>query len=195
MLAAMPVASVSRLRGEVLAWPPELADPLPDGPWTVVHVKPRQEKLLVSNLRYLQVPSLLLLEHVERVYVRQGRQVNILPLLPGYLFVQAGEEAYHDIYATERVVRLFNVRHPADLCRDLTDLIALVRRAEEPLLVRPELVPGTVVMLTAGSLAGLRGVVDRRKGRCELVVNVRLLGTSVAVACAAADVEEAQVQA
>ena len=190
MLATMPVASIHRLLGEVQAWPAGLLDELPGGPWTVIHVRPRQEKLLAGNLRRFGLPGLLFLEHRVRIYTRQGRQTSTVPLLPGYLFVNAGEEAYHDIYATERVVRLINVRHPADLRSDLVDLIALVNRAEAPLIVRPELVPGTAVVLKAGSLAGLRGVIDRRKGRCELVVNVRMLGTSVGVACAAADVDE-----
>ncbi len=189
MLTAMAVASANRLQGEIQAWPAELADRLPDGPWTVVHVKPRQEKLLAGNLRYFGLPSLLFLEHRERIYIRQGRQTSLVPLLPGYLFVHAGEEAYHHMYATERVVRLITVRRPEDLCRDLADLIALVRHADTPLLVRPELAPGMAVVLTAGSMAGVRGVIERRKGRLELVVNVRMLGTSVAVACAAADAE------
>lgn len=191
MLATMPAASVNRLLGEVQSWPAGLLDQLPDGPWTVAHVKPRQEKLLASNLRRFGVPGVLFLEHRVRIYARQGKQTSTVPLLPGYLFINAGEEAYHDIYATERVVRLMNVRHPADLHSDLLDLIALVTRADAPMLVRPELVPGSAVVLNAGSLAGLRGVVERRKGRCELVVNVRMLGTSVAVACAAADVDAA----
>lgn len=191
MLAAMPAASVNRFLGETQAWPAELLAQLPTGPWTVAHVKPRQEKRLASNLRHFGLPSLLFLEHRVRVYARQGKQSSTVPLLPGYLFIQAGEESYHDIFATERVVRLINVRHPADLHRDLVDLIALVNRADTPLLVRPELVPGTVVVLQAGTLAGLRGVIDRRQGRCDLVVNVHLLGTSVRVSCAAADVEEA----
>lgn len=189
MLATMPAASVNRLLGEVQSWPAGLLDQLPDGPWTVAHVKPRQEKMLASNLRRFGVPGVLFLEHRVRIYARQGRQTSTVPLLPGYLFINAGEEAYHDIYATERIVRLMNIRHPAELRSDLLDLIALVSRADAPMLVRPELVPGSAVVLSAGSLAGLRGVVERRKGRCELVVNVRMLGTSVAVACAAADVD------
>jgi len=185
----MAVASIQRSLGEVQAWPPGLTDQLPEGPWTVVHVKPRQEKLLASNLSRFGLPGLLFLERSVRTYVRQGVQHSTIPLLPGYLFVVADAMSYDTIYSTDRVVRMLNVRQPADLRSDLTNLIALVTRADVPLMVRPELVPGTEVELRVGTLAGLRGVVSRRKGHCELVVNVRMLGTSVAVACAAADVE------
>ena len=184
----MSVVSVSRLIGEVQAWPAGLLEPLPPGPWIIAHVKPRQEKLLAGNLRYFGLGGVLFLERCERTYLRQGVQVSLVPLLPGYLFIHAGPEAYDTIYSTDRVVRLIPVHHPADLHHDLVDLIALVSRANTPMVVRPELVPGVTVELAAGSMAGLRGVIVRRKGRHEIVVNVRLLGTSVAVACAAEDV-------
>jgi transcription antitermination factor NusG len=179
----MAASTIQHLLGEVRAWPSGLLDKLPEGPWAVAHVKPRQEKLLASNLRHYGLPSVLFLEHRVRTYVRQGVQSSEIPLLPGYLFIVADEMDYDIIYSTDRVVRLMTVRDPADLVSDLTDLIALVTRAETPLQVRPELIPGSVVELCAGSMAGLRGVVLRRKGSSELVVNVRMLGTSVAVAC------------
>jgi len=185
----MSAAHIARLLGEVQAWPPGLTDELPAGPWVVAHVKPRQEKMLAANMRRAGIPGLLFLEQRVRTYLRQGVQRSLVPLLPGYLFLLAEPRVLDDIYATERVVRLIIAREQHDLRSDLRDLVALVTRADAPMLVRPEIVPGNVVQLNAGSMAGLRGVVMRRKGRNELVVNVRMLGTSVAVACAAADVE------
>ena len=179
MLAAMPALSIRRVLGEVQAWPAGLLDQLPDEPWTLAHVKPRQEKLLAGNLLRFGLPGLLFLEHSVRTYARQGVQSSVLPLLPGYLFIVAEPMAYDTIYATDRVVRLLTVRHPADFRQSLLDLIALVTRADTALIVRPELIPGRVVELTAGTLSGLRGVILRRKGTCELVVNVPMLGTSV----------------
>ena len=186
----MAAVSITHLMGEVRAWPAGLLDQLPEGPWAVAHVKPRQEKLLASNLRHFGLPSVLFLEHRVRTYVRHGVQTSEVPLLPGYLFVVAPEQSYDDIYRTDRIVRLMTVREPTGLVRDLTDLIALVTRADAALVVRPELIPGTVVELSSGSLAGLRGVILRRKGRCELVVNVHMLGTSVAVACTSSDIAD-----
>lgn len=186
----MPVKTVKRLLGEVDAWPAGLLDPLPEGPWTIAHVKPRQEKLLASNLRRFGLPSVLFLERRVRRYVRQGEQTSMVPLLPGYLFINVEPSAHDTIYSTDRVVRLITVHRPAELHRDLIALAALVARADAPMIVRPELTPGMVVELRAGSMAGLRGVINRRKGRCELVVNVHMLGTSVAVTCSAEDVQE-----
>ena len=194
MISIVPVVSHQRLLADVQAWPPALADDLPGGPWSVVHVRPRQEKLLAGNLLRLGVPNLLFLERSVRTYLRQGTQVSMLPLLPGYLFVLCPPERWDAVYQTERVVRMLHVTDQAALRSDLADLVALVRRAPVPLLVRPELVPGIPVVLTAGSLAGVRGIIDRRRGRSEVVVNVRMLGSSVALTCAAEDVAEVPVE-
>lgn len=163
---------------------------MPDGPWLVVHAKPRQEKLLAATLRTHGSSCLLFLQTSVKVYPGKGTQVNLVPLLPGYLFVPGDSATLRQrLYDIGRFVRLLPVMHTVDLRNDLADLARMITTSPEPLLVRPELVPGTRVQLTRGALAGLAGVVQRRQGRCELVVNVRMLGTSVSVSCAAADVD------
>lgn len=174
--------------GMVEAWPHGLLDALPDGIWTVIHVRPRQDKLLAGELARRQVPGIQFLYRHVRVYPGKGTQISMLPLLPGYLFVPGGHELRERIFETGRVVRLLEVHHSAELRQEIGDLAALITRVPGPVMVRPEIQPGIRVQLTRGSLSGLFGVVSRRRGRCELVVNVHMLGTSVAVACAAEDV-------
>jgi transcription antitermination factor NusG len=79
------------------------------------------------------------------------------------------------------VVRLLPVPQPLELAQQLNLLAALVERTTGPLVVKPELVAGTLVTLTQGTFAGCMGVVVRRKGSCQLVVNLSVLGSSVAV--------------
>lgn len=178
-------------RAELLAWPPSLAGELPHEGWILVHVKPRQDKMLAANLRNMGIAGLMFLERRVRVYKRQGAQESTLPLLPGYIFISDATRRWDEIYGTDRVVHLAEVRRPDILRQDLLDLIALVTRVPGPVTVRPELVPGMPVILQGGSLAGMRGVVLRRRGYTELVVNVQLLGHSVAVTCPAADAQMA----
>jgi transcription antitermination factor NusG len=177
--------------GIVDSWPEGLLSALPVGPWLVVHARPRQEKCLAAQLRNLGAPGVLFLQRRVRTYKGKGTQVSLVPLMPGYLFAPCGTGLRDVLYATGRVVRLIDVHYAEELCQDITDLAALVSRAESPLIVRPELQPGMRVELTRGSLAGMSGIVVRRKGRYEVVVNVRMLGTSVAVACAAEDIAAA----
>ena len=85
------------------------------------------------------------------------------------------------IYRTERVVRILPVPRPGELAQQLNLLAALVARTPGPLMVKPEIVPGSLVTLTRGAFSGCTGVVVRRKGSCFLVVNLSVLGTSVGV--------------
>jgi transcription antitermination factor NusG len=79
------------------------------------------------------------------------------------------------------VVRVIEVPRPDELARDLRSLCQLVAASDAPLQVRPELTPGKRVEITAGTFAGCSGVISRRQGQIELVVNLEMLGTSVAV--------------
>lgn len=174
--------------GTLDGWPDGQLDDLPGGQWMVVHAKPRQEKCLATHLRHVGNACLLFLERRVRHYPGKGNQTSLVPLIPGYIFVPGGEQVRDLLYASGRVVRIIDVHHGEGLRQDLIDLTRLVTRVDVPLIVRPELQPGTRVELTRGSLCGMSGVVVRRKGRCELVVNVHMLGTSVAVACSALDI-------
>ena len=89
--------------------------------------------------------------------------------------------ARQTIYDTRRVVRVIEVPRPNELTRDLKHLCSLVSASDAPLQVRPELTPGKQVEITAGTFAGCAGVIARRQGQIELVVNLEMLGTSVAV--------------
>jgi transcription antitermination factor NusG len=104
-----------------------------------------------------------------------------VPLIAGYLFVCGGRDDYDAIYATKRVVRIIDVPRPKELVTDLRNLIALVTASVTPLVVRPELAPGKRISITNGTFAGCSGVIARRSHDYELVVNLEMLGTSVAV--------------
>ena len=167
--------------GLVEAWPIGFGASLPAGPWLVLHVKPRQEKQLIKDLRRLPFPGLCFFERRLRHYPGKGTQESILPLLNGYLFVNASREQREPFYDTQRVVRIIDVPQPAKLTSDLQNLCRLIGAATSPLIVRPELVVGKSVTVTQGTFTGCTGVVQRRERTYELVVNLDMLGRSVAV--------------
>jgi hypothetical protein len=178
--------------GLIQAWPPEVLDAnQPAQPWLVAHVKPRQEKLVASDMKRHRLPGAVFMRQHVRVYPGKGRQVSLVPLIPGYVFVVDAPQARQALYDGGRVVRLLTAPRPEELHRDLLDLAALLAGAPEQVEVRPEIVPGLRVVLQYGSMAGCAGIVVRRHGICEVVVNVHLLGTAVAVRCSARDVEAA----
>jgi transcription antitermination factor NusG len=162
-------------------WPSGFTRQLPDSHWLVVHAYPRQEKKLIADLRARNLPGCAFFERRMRHYPGKGTQESLVPLLGGYVFVSALLSARQEIYDTRRVVRVIDVPHPLELCRDLRHLCNLVNASDAPLQVRPELTPGKRVEITAGTFAGCAGIISRRHGQLELVVNVEMLGTSVAV--------------
>ncbi len=177
----MAGSNQERAAGLVQEWPIGFSAALPDGPWLVLHVKPRQEKRLIEDLRNLPFPGLCFFERRMRHYPGKGTQESLLPLLSGYLFVNAGRNERQPLFDTQRVVRILDVTQPAKLTSDLKNLCLLVGAATSPLVVRPELIIGKRVTVTQGTFAGCTGVVQRRERTYELVVNLNMLGQSVAV--------------
>ncbi len=176
--------------GIILDWPhgfsAQLADPIPSAAttnleWLVVHAYPRQDKKVIELLQRKNLPGIAFFERRLRHYPGKGKQEFVVPLLPGYLFVATNRANYDVVYDTKRVVRIIDVRNPLELTADLRSLIKLLTVAQAPIMVRPELVPGKRVNIVTGTLAGCSGVITRRKQDLELVVNLELLGTSVAV--------------
>lgn len=91
----------------------------------------------------------------------------------------------------ERVGENNSVKLMSKLTEALKEMDVKVTRKQETdesaIIDNMDIQPGMVVELRAGSMAGLRGVVQKLKGQNEAVVNVRMLGTSVAVACLKSD--------
>ncbi len=176
---ATPTVTTS---GVMLAWPDGFAAALPRSGWVVAHAKPRTEKKLAEDLLRLGIAGCLFLERRIKRYPGKGVQESQVPLLGGYLFVHLGEGRDPEpVYRTERVVRLIRVPDPGRLADDLAALQRLIEGAQRPLVVRPELMPGQVVTIASGVFSGCRGVIVRREGAAELVVNIEALGHSVAV--------------
>ena len=167
--------------GTVLDWPQGFTSSIPDDQWVVVHTYPRQEKKVITLLQQLKLPGCAFFERRLRHYPGKGTQESLIPLIPGYLFVASGRNERDLIYNTQRVVRIIDVPQPKELALDLRHLITLITATSAPLIVCPELLPGKLVIITTGTFTGCSGIIVRRSHDFELVVNLRLLGTSVAV--------------
>jgi transcription antitermination factor NusG len=112
------------------------------------------------------------------------------PIFPGYVFVAAGSATDRDLEFIPHVVKMIAFDGIAARVNDdeiRPFLIADRRRmALWPSRYLPQ---GIRVRVKSGPFAGIEGILQRRHGRSQVVLNVELLRSAAAVRVNFADVE------
>ena len=147
------------------------------GRWWLVHTKSRNEKALASDLNALGIQYFLPLIQVKRKYASRVWCTDI-PLFPGYLFMCGGDDEHYATLMTHRAAAVINVVDQERLKRELRH-VYLVTMSSESVDLYPGLRRGRRCRIVRGSLAGLEGIVLRRRGSCRIYVGVEALGQSV----------------
>lgn len=162
-----------------------------DRRWFAVYTAPRHEKRLAHHLDVRQIEHFLPLYRVLRRW-KDGSKVTVeLPLFPSYLFVRITQ---HD---RVRILELPGALSIAGAGREPTpvpdDEIETLRRGVDLSRVEPHsyLVVGERVRINAGPLAGMEGVLIRKKNSFRVVLTLSLIMQSVAVELDADDLEPA----
>jgi transcription antitermination factor NusG len=146
------------------------------GHWWVVHTKSRNEKALASDLEKKRIQYFLPLARLKRRYGGRVTQVE-LPLFPCYLFLCGGEDERYATLMTHRVAAVIPVPDQDRLRTELHHVCRLIM-SQEPVDLYPGLKQGCRCRVIRGSLAGLEGVVIRRRDICRVYVGVEVLGQS-----------------
>lgn len=147
-----------------------------NGRWWLVHTKSRNEKALASALIAMRIGHFLPLVETRRK--RAGRiSLAEIPLFPGYLFMCGGDDERYATLLTHRAAAVINVADQERLRRELRH-VYLVTISRESVDLYPRLCRGRRCRIVRGSLAGLEGIVLRRRGSCRIYVGVEALGQS-----------------
>jgi transcriptional antiterminator NusG len=148
-------------------------------PWTVAHVRSRQEKALARYLEPLGVPFFL--PQREHRIRRAGRKfISFLPLFPGYVFLRGGGADRLAALRSNLIVRTLRVDDQELLHAELRQLRELQQAGASFVPLRTIAV-GDVVRVSEGAFQGYSGIVIRVAGRLRLVVSISMLRKSVAV--------------
>jgi len=153
-----------------------------DSTWWAVYTMARREKDLMRRLRGMKVPFYGPLTP-RRSRSSNGRvRLSHIPLFPGYVFLFGDGEQRRLALTTNCISRVLPVPDSDDLVRDLRQIQKLIL-SDAPLTVESRLQPGMRVRVRSGSLAGIEGVVVKRRGKDRLLVAVQFLqqGASVAL--------------
>jgi transcription antitermination factor NusG len=157
--------------------------------WFAVYTTPRHEKHVSDMLAERHVETFLPLYRTNRQW-KKSRPVSLeLPLFPSYLFVRIGRQARGAVLSTPGVLSIVgSAREPWALPDLEIEALrsGLLERKIEP---HPYLVVGEKVRIKAGVMAGVEGVLIRKKNDLRVVLSLDMIMQSVAVEVEADDVE------
>jgi transcription antitermination factor NusG len=151
------------------------------GKWFAAYTTPRHEKAVSRQLEARQIESFLPLHKSLRRWKNRCRVMVEQPLFPNYIFVRIARRESVRVLQVPGVVALVSTgREPSALPTSEIESLrsGLALRQFEP---HPYLAAGEKVRIVSGSLAGMVGVLLRRKNNLRVVLTLDLIRQSVAV--------------
>ncbi len=160
-----------------------------DRQWWVYYTLSRREKDLMRRLTALEVPFYCPLISRKNRSPSGRVRTSYVPLFSGYVFSCATPEERQTALTTNCISRTIAVADPEFLVQDLRQVRQLIE-AEAPLSPESRIQPGAMVRVKNGPMAGIEGVVLKRRGGDRLVVSVRFLQQGASVLLGDYQVEE-----
>jgi transcription antitermination factor NusG len=158
--------------------------------WFAVYTAPRHEKRVSQYLSLKEIEHYLPLYRTQRKWSDGSRVTLDLPLFPGYLFVHIDRNERVPVLQIPGVLSFVGGigGQPASLPETEIDALrtGLPLRRAEP---HPLLIAGQRARIRSGPLAGMEGVVVRRKNSLRVVLTMDIIQRSVAV-----EVDEAELE-
>ena len=159
--------------------------------WTPVRTKPRQEKKLADYCNAHGFEFYLPLKKNVRRYQRRTVEFMV-PMFPGYIFCSVDEEIYQTLLHSGAVVYRITMDDNKEkrLIADLNDLRIFEEIiSQKEVIIRPEIAEGTQVRIRSGPLRGASGIVEKRKDKTMLTINIEILGQAVSTVIDIEDIE------
>jgi transcription antitermination factor NusG len=151
-------------------------------PWWVLYTMSRREKELMRRLRGMDVSFYCPLIARKNRSPSGRVRTSYVPLFPGYVFLQGGDQQRHLALTTNCISRTLPVVDVRQLVHDLRQIQRLIQ-SDTPLSPEARIQPGQRVRVKNGPLRGMEGLVVKRHTGDRLIVVVEFLrqGASVAV--------------
>ena len=157
--------------------------------WWAVYTRHQHEKTLAEMLAFKGFEVFLPLYQSTRRW-KDRKKVLSLPLFPSYVFVRARLACKLQVLTTPGVhMILHRGQHVASIPNEEIDAIQKAIGGKCAIEPHPYLECGTRVRVARGSMAGVSGILVRKKNLCRLILSVDMLAQSVAVEVDSFDVE------
>ncbi len=157
--------------------------------WFAVFTVPRHEKRVEEHFLLREIESFLPLYQKERRWKDGSKGTLQLPLFSSYIFVRIGGEERVPVLKVPGVRCIVGFgRHPVPIPDSYINGLreGLRQRKIEP---HPYLTPGARVRLRSGVMAGMEGVLLRKKASFRVVLTLEIIMRSVTVEVEMNDIE------
>jgi transcription antitermination factor NusG len=157
--------------------------------WYALYTNGRHEKRVVELLNNRQVDCYLPLYRSLRRWQDRRKQLD-LPLFPGYVFARIALASRLQVLTVPGVVQIvtFNGK-PAPISDFEIERLRQWLSCSPSIKPHPYLTSGKRVRVRSGPLAGMQGVLVRRKRSYRLVISIDLLMRSLSV-----EIDEAEAE-
>ncbi len=161
--------------------------------WYALYTSPRHEKRVAEQIQQRRISCFLPLYRSIRRWKDRRKELE-LALFPGYVFVQLELRDRLKVLQLPGVVRFVSFNgHPAALPQAEIESLRKGLNGCVRMSPHPYLRDGRRVRMSSGPLAGLEGILHRRRNRdkekLRLVVSIEMLMRAVAVEVDEADIE------
>lgn len=158
-----------------------VSQPASQSAWHAIYTRHRHEKTVAQILTSKGFEIFLPLYMSPNRWSDRTKMVS-LPLFPGYVFLNGGLDRRLDLVTTPGIHSLVSCAvQPAAIPTD--EMNALRRAVETGASIEPHpfLKCGDWVRVKSGPLAGVEGILVRKKNLCRLVLSVEMLGKAASV--------------
>jgi transcription antitermination factor NusG len=157
--------------------------------WYAAYTAPRHEKRVSLQMQERQVDCFLPLYKSIRRWKDRRKELE-LPLFPGYVFVHLALRDRLQVLQLPGVVQLVSFQgKPASLPDSEVEALRSGLAANMGMQPHPYLRVGRRVRVRSGSVAGVEGILLRRKQKFRVVISIELIQRSVAIEVDEADIE------
>jgi transcription termination/antitermination protein NusG len=149
--------------------------------WYALYTRHQHEKTIAGYLSTCGFEAFLPLYDVVNQWKDRTKRVS-LPLFPSYIFLRGGMDRRVKILSTPGVYAIVGIANrPAPIPATEIEAIRLAVNSSLRLEPHPFLCCGDRVRIRTGALAGVEGLLLRKKNLYRLVLSATLLGKSIAV--------------
>jgi transcription antitermination factor NusG len=149
--------------------------------WYALYTKHRHEKVIARNLTYKGFESFVPLYEAARNWKDRVKQID-MPLFPCYVFFRGDLERRLEIAKIPGIFSLVsNGGRPNPILASEIDNIRRAAGSGARLEPHPFLSCGDRVRVKCGPLAGIEGILVRKKSVYRLVLTVEMLGKAAAL--------------